>query len=105
MSFVPAAITTVLQLAMQKKADVIEHPKAFDHIGLHIDEPPAEAECPLFVIRRSEFKLLQSPRMFHERYAHCRDHSCITLGMQGYYFLLFGSFQNRVFGAETTLTA
>jgi hypothetical protein len=26
-----------------KKADVVEHPKAFDHIGLLVNEPPGRA--------------------------------------------------------------
>jgi hypothetical protein len=32
----------------KKKADVTEHPKAFDHVGLLIDEPPGTAEL-LFI--------------------------------------------------------
>jgi hypothetical protein len=27
-----------------KKADVVEHPKAFDHVGLLVNEPPGSAE-------------------------------------------------------------
>jgi hypothetical protein len=27
-----------------KKADVAEHPKAFDHVGLLVNEPPGTAE-------------------------------------------------------------
>jgi hypothetical protein len=27
-----------------KKADVIEHPKVFDHVGLLVNEPPGSAE-------------------------------------------------------------
>jgi hypothetical protein len=27
-----------------KKADVAEHPKAFDHVGLLFDKPPGRAE-------------------------------------------------------------
>jgi hypothetical protein len=30
-----------------KKADVVEHPKAFDHVGLLSNEPPAQASCSL----------------------------------------------------------
>jgi hypothetical protein len=29
-----------LQAALTKKADVAEHPRVFDHVGLLIDEPP-----------------------------------------------------------------
>ena len=28
----------------QKKADVAEHPRAFDHVGLLFNEPPGRAE-------------------------------------------------------------
>jgi hypothetical protein len=27
----------------QKKADVVEHPQVFDHVGLLINEPPSTA--------------------------------------------------------------
>jgi len=27
----------------QKKADAVEHPKAFDHVGLLVNEPPGRA--------------------------------------------------------------
>jgi hypothetical protein len=30
----------------QKKADVVEHPEVFDHIGLLFDEPPGTAGLP-----------------------------------------------------------
>jgi hypothetical protein len=30
----------------KKKADVVEHPKAFDHVGLLISRPPGIAELP-----------------------------------------------------------
>jgi hypothetical protein len=30
----------------QKKADVIEHPKAFDHVGLLCNEPPGKTGVP-----------------------------------------------------------
>jgi hypothetical protein len=30
----------------KKKADVAEHPTAFDHVGLLINEPPGSAELP-----------------------------------------------------------
>jgi hypothetical protein len=29
-----------------KKADVVEHPKAFHHVGLLVNEPPGTAELP-----------------------------------------------------------
>jgi hypothetical protein len=32
----------------KKKADVVEHPKAFDHVGLLVIEPPGTAEL-LFI--------------------------------------------------------
>ena len=31
-----------------KKADVAEHPKAYDHVGLLFNEPPGEPGCSLF---------------------------------------------------------
>jgi hypothetical protein len=31
-----------------KKADVVEHPKAFDHVGLLVNKPPGSAEL-LFI--------------------------------------------------------
>ena len=31
------------RLAPQKKADVAEHPKVFDHVGLLFNEPPGKA--------------------------------------------------------------
>ena len=31
-----------------KKAGVVEHPKAFDHVGLLVNEPPGRAEL-LFI--------------------------------------------------------
>jgi hypothetical protein len=27
----------------KKKADVVEHPRGFDHVGLLVDEPPGAA--------------------------------------------------------------
>jgi hypothetical protein len=32
--------------ASEKKADVMEHPKVFDHVGLLVNEPPGMAELP-----------------------------------------------------------
>jgi hypothetical protein len=32
----------------QKKADVAENPKVFDHVGLLVNEPPANPGCSLF---------------------------------------------------------
>jgi hypothetical protein len=29
--------------AAKKKADVVEHPKAFDHVGLLVNKPPGTA--------------------------------------------------------------
>jgi hypothetical protein len=29
-----------------KKADVVEHPKVFDHVGLLVNGPPGTAELP-----------------------------------------------------------
>ena len=29
-----------------KKADVMEHPEAFDHVGLLVNEPPGQAGLP-----------------------------------------------------------
>ena len=29
-----------------KKADVVQHPKAFDHVGLLFNKPPGGAEVP-----------------------------------------------------------
>jgi len=37
-----------LSPAAQKKADVAEHPQAFDHVGLLANEPPGIAEL-LFI--------------------------------------------------------
>jgi hypothetical protein len=34
--------------AAQKKADVAEHPKVFDHVGLLVNEPSSQAEV-LFI--------------------------------------------------------
>jgi hypothetical protein len=31
-----------------KKADVVEHPEAFDHVGLLVNQPPGKAEL-LFI--------------------------------------------------------
>ena len=37
-----------------KKADVAEHPKVFDHVGLLINEPPGKGRAaPYLVIRHS----------------------------------------------------
>jgi hypothetical protein len=33
-------------LAKNKKADVVERPEAFDHVGLLVNEPPGTAELP-----------------------------------------------------------
>ena len=30
-----------------KKADVVEHPRVFDHVGLLFNEPPGTAGLPL----------------------------------------------------------
>jgi hypothetical protein len=30
----------------QKKADVVEYPEAFDHVGLLVNEPPGTAGLP-----------------------------------------------------------
>ena len=35
-------------VAKNKKADVAEHPKAFDHVGLLFNKPPGRAEL-LFI--------------------------------------------------------
>lgn len=32
----------------KKKADAVKRPKAFNHVGLLSNEPPAAADCPLF---------------------------------------------------------
>ena len=32
----------------KKKADVVEHPKAFDHVGLLVNKPPGNARL-LFI--------------------------------------------------------
>ena len=37
----PAGVT-----ASEKKADVVEHPEAFDHVGLLVNEPPGPAGLP-----------------------------------------------------------
>ena len=29
-----------------KKADVAEHPKVFNHVGLLVNEPPGQPGCP-----------------------------------------------------------
>jgi hypothetical protein len=31
---------------MNKKADVVEHPEAFDHVGLLFNRPPGRAGLP-----------------------------------------------------------
>jgi hypothetical protein len=31
---------------MRKKADVVEHPEVFDHVGLLVNEPPDPAGLP-----------------------------------------------------------
>ena len=33
--------------AETKKADVVEHPEVFDHVGLLVNEPPGTAGLPL----------------------------------------------------------
>jgi hypothetical protein len=38
----------LLRFLKTKKADVAEHPKAFDHVGLLFNEPPGTAEL-LFI--------------------------------------------------------
>jgi hypothetical protein len=38
-----AAQTGVVSSSRTKKADVAEHPKVFDHVGLLFDEPPSTA--------------------------------------------------------------
>jgi len=30
-----------------KKADVVEHPEVFDHVGLLVTEPPGKAGLPI----------------------------------------------------------
>ena len=34
----------MVRLLETKKADVMEHPQAFDHVGLLFDKPPGTAE-------------------------------------------------------------
>ena len=41
-------VADVFVLARTKKADVREHPQAFAHVGLLINEPPGSAEL-LFI--------------------------------------------------------
>jgi hypothetical protein len=41
-------VTNVSRCQEQKKADVAEHPKVFDHVGLLFNEPLGRAEL-LFV--------------------------------------------------------
>jgi hypothetical protein len=36
-----------LRVARTKKADVVEHPKAFDHVGLLMNKPPGKVELLL----------------------------------------------------------
>jgi hypothetical protein len=43
-----APVTVPQKTRKQKKADVLEHPEVFDHVGLLINEPLALASCPLF---------------------------------------------------------
>jgi hypothetical protein len=35
-------------IEVQKKADVDEHPRVSDHVGLLFNEPPSEPGCSLF---------------------------------------------------------
>jgi hypothetical protein len=37
-------LRTSLVAKNNKKADVVEHPEAFDHVGLLFNEPPGTAE-------------------------------------------------------------
>jgi len=39
-------VTNVLRHQEQKKADVVEHPKVFHHVGLPTNEPPGTAGLP-----------------------------------------------------------
>jgi hypothetical protein len=38
----------------KKKADVVEHPEVFDHVGLHVNEPPGTAGL-LFILSSDNF--------------------------------------------------
>ena len=41
-----SVIQTVQRRAKTKKADVVEHPEVFDHVGLLFTEPPGRAGLP-----------------------------------------------------------
>jgi hypothetical protein len=52
-------------LQRNKKADVVEHPQVFDHVGLLFDEPPGLAGLP-FIESSDEFKsmiMTRTPRL------------------------------------------
>src|ERR1700738_4313578 len=36
----------------QKKADVMEHPRVFHHVGLLVNEPPSNGQAALYVVIR-----------------------------------------------------
>jgi len=39
-------VATTPRRGNQKKADVVEHPEVFDHVGLLVNEPPGTAGLP-----------------------------------------------------------
>jgi hypothetical protein len=39
-------VATFSRRRKRKKADVMEHPKAFDHVGLLVNKPPGTAGLP-----------------------------------------------------------
>jgi hypothetical protein len=49
-----------------KKADVAEHPKVFDHVGLLFNEPPGKAEL-LFIQSSDEHSLQPEQSGYSER--------------------------------------
>jgi hypothetical protein len=44
--FSPADRERSLVAASEKKADVVEYPEGFDHVGLLVNEPPGRARLP-----------------------------------------------------------
>ena len=45
----------------KKKADVVEYPEEFDHVGLLVNRPPGHSRVALsLVVRRLRFKFCQS---------------------------------------------
>ena len=61
-AFAPVACDRLASATSEKKADVVEHPEVFDHVGLLVQRAPRLGRVALYlVVRRHPLRLLWEP--------------------------------------------